>query len=611
MPFGLIIQILAALVLLSSAPESVRPSLPPLWLSLVWFFKLILWYGLSFFAVRRADSSTAKEGVVNYLQWLSLVPIAIDFYLLGFGYLLTQFLPYDWCDPIRELAKLMFLLFYWLVTWVACWQQKKSATGEVPPTLADELSQRIRMIIPILLPFVFLNLLEGLFRALPFGALKDFLASPWSEAFFFVIFALLVLILIPPLIIRTWKCVELPHGPLRRFIEHSMEQQGISFRSVYIWPLSGGKACTAAVLGIFPRWRYILFTPCLLKHLSPEELEAVLAHEIAHVRHKHLLWYIVFLALFSFVVYQLLDPLWTWCLSKPQFIDFLLSTERYFGGDQTFLLAMPIGLSMLFYFRFVMGYFMRHFERQADLGAVEVQGHPYYLISALEKISLLAGGIRNKPSWHHFSIAQRVDFLKEVGSNPLKKVGFEKSLAVKRYMFLIFCMGLALIPEAMPVQTWQKSARVNIAEVYLKELLKKEKHDPMWYLVIGQMMYEKAEYQRALAFLKRAEALAPDNPEIMNAIAWLYATAKDPGYRNPKAALVYAVKAVQIKPAAHILDTLAESLFINGYVEEAIKAEEEALRKARQNRGYYKRQIERFKKCLNEGDCSSFGPPAA
>lgn len=610
MPFGLIIQILAALVLLSSAPEAAKPPFSPLWLSLVWFLKLFLWYWVCVIAFKKIGS-LRKEGLVKSLQWLSFIPLAIDFYLLGFGYLLKLIFPYEWADPIKELAKLVVLLFYWMVLWIVYWQQEKSAIGGVQHSLGEELSQRIRIIAPILLPFIFLNLLEGLLHALPFKIVKDFLATPWSEALFFLIFALLVLIFIPPLIIKIWKCVELPDGPLRQFIEQSMERQGISFRSIYIWPLSGGTACTAAVLGIFPRWRYILFTPCLLQHLSLEEIEAVLAHEIAHVRHKHLLWYILFLAIYSVVIYQLLEPLWIWCLSKPWFIDLLIKTEHYFGGDQTFLLALPIGISMLLYFRFVMGYFMRHFERQADLGAVEVQGHPYHLISALEKISMLAGDIRNKPSWHHFSIAQRVDFLKRVGSDPSLKARFENSLAVKRYVFLVLCAGLAMMPRALPVQAWQKNARINLAQVYIRELLKKDKHDPMWYLVISQIMYEKGEYQRALDLLKRAEALAPNDPEILNSIAWLYATAKDPAYRNPKLALAYAVRAAKIKPAAHILDTLAESFFINGYVKEAIKIEEEALQKANKNISYYKKQLERFKKCFNEGDCLNSALPAA
>ncbi len=610
MPFGLIIQILAALVLLSSAPEGAQPPLSLPWLALAWCAKLLLWYWFCAFLFNKASSSSARNRLVDTLQWIALIPLISDFYLLRLGFILKVLLPYEWSAPVRELMKLAFLLIYWMAVWASFWHmEKQDKAGGMHP-LREEVSQRIRMVAPILLPFIFLNLLEGLLRAVPSPRLQEFLSTPWAEALFFIFFALLVLVFIPPMIIRLWKCVELPHGTLREFLERSLREQNVSFASIYIWPLHGGKACTAAVLGIFPKWRYILFTPCLLHHLSPEEIEAVLAHEIAHVRHRHLVWYVVFLALYSFVLYNLLDPLWTWCLSRPQFVDFLLGAEGYLGDDQTFLLALPIGLSMLLYFRFVMGYFMRHFERQADLGAVNVQGHPYYLISALEKISILAGGIRNKPSWHHFSIAERVDFLKSAGAHPEVRHRFERGLALKRSVFLVLCMGLAILPKAMPVKSWQKSARINLAEVYLQELLKNEKHDPRWYMAIGQILYEKGDYKRALTLLKKAEALAPGNPEIMNSIAWLYATARDPSYRDPAAALMYASGAAKIRPAPHILDTLAESLFLNGYVEEAVRIEEEALRKAERNRAYYKAQLERFRKCLSEGDCSSYDSPA-
>jgi ribulose-5-phosphate 4-epimerase/fuculose-1-phosphate aldolase len=52
-----------------------------------------------------------------------------------------------------------------------------------------------------------------------------------------------------------------------------------------------------------------------------------------------------------------------------------------------------------------------------------------------------------------------------------------------------------------------------------------------------------------------------------------------------------------LKPdAPHILDTLAEAYFINGMLEKAIETEIKALALAKEKRGYYKEQLERFRK---------------
>ena len=75
------------------------------------------------------------------------------------------------------------------------------------------------------------------------------------------------------------------------------------------------------------------------------------------------------------------------------------------------VLSLPMLITLIVYFRYVMGFFMRNFERQADLYSAKMMGGPSSIISSLEKIAWFSGKSRNLPSWHHFSIRQRVDFL--------------------------------------------------------------------------------------------------------------------------------------------------------------------------------------------------------
>jgi tetratricopeptide (TPR) repeat protein len=87
----------------------------------------------------------------------------------------------------------------------------------------------------------------------------------------------------------------------------------------------------------------------------------------------------------------------------------------------------------------------------------------------------------------------------------------------------------------------------------------------------------------------------PDNPTALNNLAWVYATCEDTRLQNPQRALNLAKKATAIVEEPHILDTLAESYYINGHHAEAIAAATRALRLARDNLSYYEEQLTKFK----------------
>jgi len=73
--------------------------------------------------------------------------------------------------------------------------------------------------------------------------------------------------------------------------------------------------------------------------------------------------------------------------------------------------------------------------------------------------------------------------------------------------------------------------------------------------------------------------LDPEDPNANNEMAWFYATAKDPRYRNPKAALELANKAVAASGGLwpNIVDTLAEAYYVNHRLAEALATEKKAI----------------------------------
>ena len=68
----------------------------------------------------------------------------------------------------------------------------------------------------------------------------------------------------------------------------------MGYANILYWPIFGGRMITAGVMGLIKKFRYILVTNGLLQMLEPEEIDAVIAHEIGHIKKQHLLFYLLF-----------------------------------------------------------------------------------------------------------------------------------------------------------------------------------------------------------------------------------------------------------------------------------------------------------------------------
>ena len=66
------------------------------------------------------------------------------------------------------------------------------------------------------------------------------------------------------------------------------------YRDILLWKTEYNMG-NAAVMGFVPRLRYILMSDLLLETMTDEQIEAVFAHELGHVVHRHMSWYVVFM----------------------------------------------------------------------------------------------------------------------------------------------------------------------------------------------------------------------------------------------------------------------------------------------------------------------------
>jgi Zn-dependent protease with chaperone function len=527
------------------------------------------------------------------LSLLALVFYAIVIFSCDIHYYLAPLSLDGKVPALTNIGGLCFFFLFLLLLWRRARPVYERLFGREYSTAAFLLSN-IRTNLPIVLPWIFLSLVYDLLALLPFPEFTAFLRSESGEYLTFILFLLLILIFFPPLVRRLWGCIPFPEGPLLEHLQTFFKKQGFSAR-VYLWPLFEGRILTAGVMGIIPGLRYVMITPALLETLTLDELDAVMAHEIGHVKKRHMLLYLLIIAGFSILAGFIFEPFTFFLLSRDSFYTLLgftgLSVENMLS---VFMGALVLGF-MVLYFRFLFGYFIRNFERQADLHVFEAIGSSDSIISAFEKIAILSGNTRDLPSWHHFGIGQRVDFLTKCEAEPAWIDRHNRKVRLSLLTYLLV-LGLVVSGQGLlPTDSWETDYEVKYTEYAIDQKLMREPDKVLWLTIAGDLLQHKKMERRALIAYNKALALEPSNPKLLNNLAWLLLTSENPELRDPSRALDLARLAAMQVPAGYILDTLATAYWANGFISKAIETEKQAISVSpEEEEGYYRRQIQRF-----------------
>jgi len=525
---------------------------------------------------------------------MAILVFAIDIYGLNLPSFLINLHLFNTIPTLEALLFLGLFVFYLALVW-AC------AYGPYKKLYRSDISKRsyvvsnITFSIPILLPWLILSGFADLIKALPFEWPARFLETTEGEVTYFLIFLFAVAIIGPSMIQKFWRCKPLESGEQRSRIENLCRKAGLDYSEILYWPIFGGKMITAGVMGLIKKFRYILVTPSLLRLLEPEEIDAVIAHEIGHVKKKHLIFYLLFFVgymLLSYVTFDMI--LFGIIYAEPVYWFISIS-----GFDQTtifsVLFSLVIIIVFLVYFRFIFGFYMRNFERQADIYVYTLFDSARPLISTLEKIVTTSGQSADRPNWHHFSIRQRIDYLKkcELNSQWIQRHNRKVKKSIGVYLAAMLLIGVA--GYQLNLGTIGDKLNQSFMEKVLTRELQKSPDNPNLYRLLGDLYYNRQDYEGVKYAYEKAIELRLNDPHVLNNLAWLYATCEDKSLRNPERALRLAKLAVEIEPSPYIYDTLAESYFVNGMYQEAVKASEHALKLAKENRAYYREQLEKFR----------------
>lgn len=570
-----------------------------LFISLILFFAWITWRQFHRLEKRLSKESFHLLGhkfsaTLTRQSIMAIVLFSIDIYGLN----LTSFLiNIPFLSIIPTFQALLFLglfVFYLAIVW-AC------AYGPYRMLNTTDLSRRsyilanISFSIPILFPWLLLSGIADIINALPFESPKRFLSTTEGQVAYFLVFLFAVAIVGPAMIQKFWRCKPLETGYYRRRIENLCQKAGLEYANILYWPIIGSRMITAGVMGLIKKFRYILVTGALLQFLEPEEIDAVIAHEIGHVKKKHLLFYLVFFVGYMLVSFATFDLLIYFILFSEPIYSFINSTGLDQATVTSSIFSLSIILIFLIYFRYIFGYFMRNFERQADTYVYALFDSAQPLISTLEKIAVTSGQPRDKPNWHHFSIKKRVDYLKKCEADKTWITRHDSKIKKSIAVYLVGILLIGGIGYNLNFGETGKKLNRHFFEKIIQRELEKNPDSPNLYSILGDLYYSNKNYSKTIKAYEQSIALAPDNPQVLNNLAWLYATCEVERFRDPKKALKLAEKAVEIEKSPHILDTLAESFYVNSQFEKAVAAEMGALDLATKNRTHYENQLAKFK----------------
>lgn len=541
------------------------------------------------------------NNVLTRQSIMAVVFIAIDIYGLN----LTSFLSLSRIPFLKQIPTLqaIFLIciffFYMAVIWI-CGYKSYRKIYMTDLSRRSYILSNISLSVPVLLPWLLLSGFADIIDVLPFETLKHFLATTEGEAVYFLLFLLVVTIIGPVLIQKFWQCKPLKAGFYRTRIEELCRKAGIKYKNILCWPIFGGRMITAGVLGLIKNFRYILVTDALLRFLEPDEIDAVITHEIGHIKQKHLLFYLFFFVGYMLLSYATFDLIIYFIISSKPVYQLIKSS----GFEQTTMtsaiFSSIIIIMFLIYFRCIFGYFMRNFERQADIYVYTLFDNAKALISTFEKIVQTSGQPPDSPNWHHFSISQRIEYLKKCEEDKIwitrhnRKV--KKSIVI--YFLAIFLLGI--IGYNLNFGEIGEKLNKNFFEKIILQNIEKDPNNPELYSILGDIYYSRKLYAKTVKAYEQVITFQPDNPKVLNNLAWLYATCEDKKFYQPGQALILAKKAAGIDKTPTVLDTLAECFYANGQYHEAVSVEMQALQLVRKNKTYYEKQLEKFLKAAEK-----------
>ena len=203
----------------------------------------------------------------------------------------------------------------------------------------------------------------------------------WAWLIFFS-FQILMAVIYPTVIAPIFnKFTPLEQEGLSEKIEHLAENEGFTLKGVFQMDATKRSRHTNAYLSGLGKSKRIVLFDTLIKAHEDDEILAVLAHEMGHLKRNHIKKQLFIMGLSSVVLFYLASEMINW---QTMYQSFGFSSMPAYAG--LFLVAVlwePVG----FFLSPIAMAISRRFERQADRHAFKVMKVAEPLILALKKMA--------------------------------------------------------------------------------------------------------------------------------------------------------------------------------------------------------------------------------
>ena len=235
-------------------------------------------------------------------------------------------------------------------------------------------------------------------------------------------FQVLLMVLYPMWIMPLFnKFTPLADGELKDRLMSLAQRTGFAAKTILVMDGSKRSAHSNAFFTGIGKSRRVVLFDTLIEQLTPEELEAVLAHEIGHYKLGHIKKMLCAGSVLTFAAFAIIG----WLAGSGWFVtSFGFSFDPHRLAPVFLLFSLLSGVAS-FWFTPLSSMFSRRHEYQADAFALRaMQNNPEPLISALRKLhtknlgNLVPHPIYSAFHYSHPTLAERENALREGAKKP-------------------------------------------------------------------------------------------------------------------------------------------------------------------------------------------------
>ena len=253
-----------------------------------------------------------------------------------------------------------------------------------------------------------------------------------------------MIFIFPTLVTLVWKTEPIIDTQLNEKLLSICQQSQVGVQQIRTWK-TGYQIANAAVTGVFPRTRIILLSDLLIKRFEPEEVEAILRHEVGHVRLKHLPTKMLFIVLPMLIL--IIDRAAPGGMTDRLSNAFHTNGWSVAGNHAVHLLAIGYAI----YLSIVLRWLSHRMELEADMFAAfprstmnlkddvfDVRGgYIEQTRAALWRLAVMAPDRFRKRTFLHPSLKDRILSIEKIARTPKLATHYRRSFLRRKWMVVI------------------------------------------------------------------------------------------------------------------------------------------------------------------------------